>query len=164
MPPNQLPLPLKDIHLPDTIGWWPPAIGWWLLAILIPLVVFGLYRFYKHLTRKTAIKVAKKNLELIKLYAPEDIANQLRVLSILIRRVSMSFAPRSQVASLTGQAWLAFLDKSVSGNSFTQGPGRLLTEAAYRKTPPSSAEVAELLVLCETWLKAQSSYAKRKKS
>ena len=28
-------LPLRDIHLPGAIGWWPPALGWWLLAALV---------------------------------------------------------------------------------------------------------------------------------
>ena len=28
-------LPLRDIHLPGSVGWWPPAIGWWLLAALV---------------------------------------------------------------------------------------------------------------------------------
>jgi len=63
MPTTQLPL--KDIHLPEAIGWWPPAIGWWLLAVLIPLLIVFLYWFYQRLTRKTAIKTAKNNLAAI---------------------------------------------------------------------------------------------------
>ena len=33
--PSQLPL--RDIHLPEVIGWWPPAIGWWILAAVVLL-------------------------------------------------------------------------------------------------------------------------------
>ena len=33
---NQDPLAqLRDIHLPEAIGWWPPAPGWWILALLL---------------------------------------------------------------------------------------------------------------------------------
>ncbi|MBV1912177.1 MAG: DUF4381 domain-containing protein, partial [Cycloclasticus sp.] len=34
-------LPLRDIHLPDAITWWPPAIGWWLLLAVIIVAAFG---------------------------------------------------------------------------------------------------------------------------
>lgn len=33
-------LPLRDIHLPETIGWFPPAIGWWLLIIFVPIISY----------------------------------------------------------------------------------------------------------------------------
>ncbi|MBT3811581.1 MAG: DUF4381 domain-containing protein, partial [Gammaproteobacteria bacterium] len=55
-------LPLRDIHLPPAISWWPPAIGWWILAVLIPLCLYLGYRWYKYITRKTALKSAKKHL------------------------------------------------------------------------------------------------------
>ena len=65
-------LPLKDIHLPDAISWWPPAIGWWLLALLIPILIVFSYWLYKRLTRKTALKTAKNALSAIKLNAELD--------------------------------------------------------------------------------------------
>ena len=155
-------LPLKDIHLPEPIGWWPPAIGWWLLAVFISLLIVFLYWFYKRLTRKTAIKTAKKNLAAIKDNSTLDNDQKLRELSMLIRRVAISVNPRTGVASLTGRQWLAFLDKSVTGAPFSEGCGQLLANAPYRNTSPSELEIAQLINLCADWLKAQTKPAKRK--
>ena len=155
-------LPLKDIHLPDAIGWWPPAIGWWLLAVLIPALIVLLYWGYKRLTRKTAISTAKKNLVAIKLNTELDNAGKLRELSMLLRRVAISVNPRTGVASLTGQSWLAFLDQSLSGAPFTEGCGQLLATAPYRNTAPTESEMIQFIGLCEDWLKAQTQPAQSK--
>lgn len=155
-------LPLKDIHLPEAIGWWPPAIGWWLLAVFIPLLIVFLYWFYKRLTRKTALKTAKKNLAAIRESSSLDNGQKLRELSMLIRRVAISINPRIEVASLTGRQWLAFLDKSVSGSPFSEGHGQLLANAPYRNASPSELETAQLISLCADWLKTQTKPAKRK--
>ena len=161
MQPTQLPL--NDIHLPETISWWPPAIGWWLVALFIPLLLYFLYWLYKRLTRKTAIKTAKKTLTIIKQYGIEDNDKKLRELSILIRRVAISTSPRTETASLTGREWLTFLDQSLTGSPFSQGCGQLLAEAAYRKNTPTEPEISQLISLCEDWLNAQTNHTKRKK-
>jgi len=150
------PLPLKDIHTPEMIGWWPPALGWWLLAILIPLSIFLSVRIYKRLTRKTAVKTAKKFLNELKLDKSADNCKKLIELSILIRRVAISTSPRTEVASLTGHAWLTFLDNSVKGCPFTEGVGRNLAEAQYRQSELDDLDISELIDLCENWLNAQS--------
>ena len=47
MDPQQIPL--RDLHLPEVIGWWPLAPGWW---FLIALAVAGLgYLSYRLLTK-----------------------------------------------------------------------------------------------------------------
>jgi len=53
-------LDLRDIHLPEAINAWPPAIGWWLLLVLIPLLVYAGWFLFKRLTRRTALKGAKR--------------------------------------------------------------------------------------------------------
>jgi Domain of unknown function (DUF4381) len=158
MEPGQLPL--RDIHLPEPIGWWPPALGWWLLAILIPLVLALIFWLYKFLTRKTAIKAAKKLLLNIKQGHQRDNSQKLKELSILIRRVAISTTARSGCAGLTGRQWLEFLDRSVKGAPFTQGIGQLLANAPYQHRSPTEQEISQLTSLCEDWLTAQS---KRKK-
>jgi hypothetical protein len=150
------PLPLKDIHIPETIGWWPPAPGWWLLLVAIVMAIAFFIWLYKKLTRKTAIKAAKKILLEIKHDQTDDIGKKLSALSILIRRVAISLSPEKKAAGLTGDSWLRFLDDSVQGTSFSEGIGRYLADAPYRKSPPDELEISQLISLCEDWLNAQS--------
>lgn len=158
MQPTQLPL--KDIHLPEAISWWPPAIGWWLLAVLIPLLIIVFVKAYKRLTRKTAIKTAKKILANIKQDSSKDNVQKLRELSVLLRRVAISVSPETDVAGLTGREWLAFLDNSLKGSPFSAGVGSCLANEPYqrphRQLPLADSEISQLIGLCEDWLKAQS--------
>ncbi|EGW23092.1 DUF4381 domain-containing protein [Methylobacter tundripaludum] len=153
---NPTLLDLKDIHEPEAIGWWPPAIGWWVLAVSIPLLIILLVWFYKRLTRKTALKTAKKMLAQIKQGAARDNLQKLGELSVLVRRVAISVSPRTKAAGLTGRQWLEFLDTSVKGTPFSEGIGQLLADAPYRKTPPTELEISQLIDLCEDWLKSQT--------
>jgi len=149
-------LPLKDIHIPEAIGWWPPAIGWWILAVLIPLLMVFFIWIYKRLTRNSAIKTAKKCLAAIKQDTSQDANQKLVELSALVRRVAISVAPRALAAGLTGRDWLAYLDQSVKDAPFTEGVGQLLAEAPYRKSAITDAEISSLISLCEDWLKTQA--------
>lgn len=153
-------LPLRDIHLPEAISWWPPAIGWWLLAVLTPLLLGFLYWLYKRLTRKTALKTARKLLKALKNDPTLDERAKIAELSVLLRRVAISIDTRSPVAGLTGQNWLRYLDGAVKGMPFSEGPGRVFLDSHYQKSAPTELAIQEVFQLCEDWLKAQS---KRKK-
>ena len=147
-------LPLKDIHLPAAIDWFPPAIGWWCVAIFIPLILYAAIQYYRRYTRQTALKTANTLFITIQ-HSPVSNAQKLRAVSQLLRRVAMSLSTRQQVASLTGESWLAFLDSSLQNNGFSQGCGRALLDAPYRDTNPSDAQLAEILQLCNQWLRVQ---------
>lgn len=158
MEPGQLPL--RDIHLPEAIGWWPPAPGWWIVAILVPLTIGLIIWLYKRITRNTAIKAAKKLLLQYTQDIQLDNSQKLQAISALIRRVAISTGNRKECAGLTGQRWLEYLDGSLKGTPFSQGIGQLLVNAAYQKNALSDQEISQLARLCEDWLKAQT---KRKK-
>lgn len=146
---------LRPIHEPEPISWWPPAPGWWFVAILIPFICFLTYWLYRRITRKTAIKTAKKLLLAIKQDNQSGNRQKLETLSGLIRRVAISLSGRSNCAGLTGDQWLTFLDSTMKSHPFSQGIGKLLTESPYRNKQPTSEEIAQLLNLCESWLSAQ---------
>ena len=150
----QTKLPLRDIHIPEAIGLWPPAIGWWLLLVFIPLCLYLSYKLYKRMTRKTALKSVKKQIKALKINQQLNDKQKLIELSSLIRRTAVSIFPRDEVASLTGVVWLDFLDRNLPNTLFNTELGQLLIDAAYRKSPKLS-ELSALFDLCENWLNQQ---------
>ncbi len=153
MPPLQ-DLPLRDIHLPETISWFPPAIGWWIILFLIPISTYFLIALIQRLRQKTAIKEARK---LLKQLQQNDSLNELekvRELSILLRRVAVSKNPES--GSLTGRAWLDYLDRSLKNAPFKNGIGQCLAHTPYQKALPADVNLTALFELAQTWLNAQN--------
>lgn len=146
-------LPLRDIHLPDPLSWWPPAPGWWLLlTLLVAIALLGGYLLHRY--RRNALqRAAQQALHRIgEDYRQSGDARVLaQQLSILLRRVSLSCYPRRQVAGLTGRAWLSLLDRTLPGDEFQQGAGRVLIDAPY--SLDSRVDGPALLQLCERWLR-----------
>jgi hypothetical protein len=152
---DPLELPLKDIHLPQQISWWPPAPGWWIVfsLILIAAVAYYWWRKRQERIRRSAITMARKELGLLRSeYRTHQDARQFVAdLSVLLRRLSISAFPRTETASLTGEAWLAFLDSPMTEPSFSSGPGRVLVEAPYRPDV-NSEELQPLIAVCQQWI------------
>ena len=118
LPPDPSTLPLREIHLPESVGWWPPAPGWWLLPVLL-LLGLAVAWYARHLYRRrkfSAINMARRELAAIRsrYAADRDAGRCVRSVSGLLRRVSISVFPRAESAGLTGADWLAFLQP---GNS-----------------------------------------------
>ena len=145
---------LKDIHLPPPVGWWPPAPGWWLLAVLLLVLVWLVSMTLRRRRRRRALHdEARAELEAIRAGYGEqqDPRVLVEALSRLLRRVAISRFPREEVAGLTGEAWLEFLDRSFHGKGFAEGPGRILVEAPYRPDA-GSFDADALFDLVERWL------------
>lgn len=143
-------IPLRDLQLPAEIGWWPPAPGWWLL---IGLAGVGLLALIVHLRKARAFNAARRHaLRTLDEYAgdyrrhrnPVVLATQV---SALLRRVMLAYVPRSEVAGLTGDDWLEWLDRDLDDPAFAGGVGRQLLELPYRNpdTPPGDYDVDALL-------------------
>ncbi len=146
-------LPLKDIHLPDAIGWWPPAPGWWLTPIALILLFLIIFSLYRRLRRKTALKTARGMLN--NLRGHNDNLQTLTELSALMRRMAISCDSRAAVAGLRGQEWLDYLDRKLPDRPFSQGVGQCLADAHYRPVAPGNLDTEALINLCERWLKQQ---------
>ena len=151
-------LVLRDIHLPDSIAWWPPAPGWWMLAAAIALLLLIAVLLYRYRQKRKVLRAAQRELNKIKLaYAQAHDEHQLvQQLSTYLRRVCLTVYPRDQVAGLTGMEWLACLDQglatSKTGPRFSDATGMALLSGPYQRGGNIDAEA--LLALCEHWTNA----------
>lgn len=133
MNPEQIPL--RDLHLPEAVGWWPPASGWWLLlALAVAGLILAARALYRAHRRNAPRRLALKELaRLRRAYRHDgDLARFVVGLSALLRRAMLAYAPRQEVAGLTGRAWLEWLDRGLDRQPFCEGPGRSLVELPYR--------------------------------
>ncbi len=155
-------LQLRDIHLPEPVSWWPPAIGWWLtplILVLLALAIIALRRRLRQRQQSAGRKIARAELQRIKQqYADTaDALHSLRALSVLLRRVALSYLPREHSASLTGEAWIAQLNKLAQHNVFSEQHLELLTRGVYQ--PQLETDLTPLLKQCEQWLQQLPSHA-----
>lgn len=149
-------LPLKDIHLPDSVSWWPPATGYWLVLFVLIVTVILFFALTSYLKKQRIKKLALNKYQKIKNEFEKNQNKKQLVTSLseLLRRAAISSYPRTECASLTGEDWLNWLDKGLSKSdiNFSSGPGYLLTDFAYSKADDSD-DVNQLITLCHLWLK-----------
>lgn len=151
-------IPLRDLHLPEMVGWWPLAPGWWfLIALASAGVLYLLYKQYLKWRWNAARRVALAELARLR-QAYEQGTDALvlaKALSELLRRSMLAYAPRGEVAGLTGPGWLEWLDRGLDDRPFTTGSGRNLESLPYVRpeTIDNEADIAGLLDAVQRRLK-----------
>lgn len=141
---NPEDIPLRGLHLPDAVGWWPPAPGWWVLLALLAVAAFLLVRAgMEYRARSAARRRALRQLEESRsayAYHGDPVVLGAEV-SELLRRAMLAYAPRAEVAGLTGDAWLAWLDRDLDESRFQRGAGRALLDLPYRSSETAAQDV-----------------------
>ena len=133
MDPTQLQL--RDLHLPDPLGWWPLAPGWWILIALFAgglcwLLLWAWRARQFNAPRRYAIRcLITVEAEYLSHRDPVRLGRQV---SELLRRAMLAYSPRQEVAGLTGDAWLAWLDRGLPVPYFHTEGGKSLLQLPYR--------------------------------
>ena len=147
-------LALRDIHLPGAPSLWPPAPGWWVLAaLLLALLAWGIpallrRRHIRQQRERLFAALTQMQVGLARERSPE----QLSRIGELLRRLALMRYPRSEVAALSGGAWLRFLDDSGGEGRFSDGPGRVLADGPYRRQLPPDLDTDGLAALVRSWV------------
>ena len=138
---REMPLPQPVSYAPQTIGWY--ILGALLLAALVWFAVRWLRSWRANRYRREALA------ELSEL----ESKGQLSALPALVKRTALCFAPREEVGPLSGDRWLAFLDRTGGGTPFTVGPGRLLPRLAYASDSLDDHEEQEFMETVRRWIR-----------
>ncbi len=132
---DETTIPLRDLHLPEAIGWWPLAPGWWVgLAIVAAVLGYLSWRLYKrwqfHAPRRYALRQLESfEAAYLEHRNPVMLGKQV---SELLRRGMLAYAPRDEVAGLTGEDWLIWLDNGMPLPYFHTEGGKSLLNLPYR--------------------------------
>jgi hypothetical protein len=142
---------LRPLHEPLPVSWWPPAPGWWMLALLVPVLIgLCIYFFRRGRTRRAALAVLEGVVR--ENNSEEEL---VRAVNSVLKRYALACYLQDEVASLTGEAWLRFLDAEGGRrcrNGFQEGAGRVLLDGGYR--PGLIVDREKLCRLARLWLKS----------
>ena len=135
---------LHDFYQPPPPSWIPQTIGWYVvfaiagIGILL-LAIHSLRRWLGNRYRREALRE-------LALLPPEQF-------STLLKRTALTVWPRDKVASLSGEAWLRFLNSTADGDLFQRAPGNSIEELALRSMTVSGDDEQELRKIAAAWIR-----------
>jgi Domain of unknown function (DUF4381) len=139
--------PLDDLHdfySPPPPPWTPQTIGWYVLFGIAGLLI--LWTAIYLIRRWFADRYRREALRELALLPPEQF-------SALLKRTALVAWPREEVASLSGEAWLQFLDESIRGDLFHRAPANRVEEIALSPAALSNEETRALRETVAEWIR-----------
>ena len=116
---------LKELPLPAGVDWLPPAPGWYAIgALAVLLLCYGAWRRWRQWQRNAYRRDALRQIAALS----ADTAHEL---PIILRRAALTAQPRHTVASLRGQDWIEWLNRSAGRELFSADDAAHLDALAY---------------------------------
>ncbi len=134
---------LREIILPPQVPWWPPAAGWWVLfALLTVVAVIAAFRAWRRWRVAAYRRAALRELAAA--------ANASAIAEILKRTALVAY-PRTEVASLSGSAWLSWLAQT-GGRQVPATVTEALTKGVFAQH--DAASVGEVAAFAADWIRS----------
>ncbi len=151
---------LKEVTFPDPVSYVPQTIGWYvLIAAVLISAGYLVYQWYRNWAANRYRTFALRRLDDIEqqLRQPDTRINALTAIPVLIKQTALKCYTRREIAQMSGEKWLLFLDKSYRGAEFSRGVGQLLPDLSYQSAinfeQIESARLQELLSLTKEWIR-----------
>lgn len=145
---------IDEIILPEAVSWWLSAPGWVVVGIIIGVVLIAqLFRMATRWWRNRYRREALRQLD--RLQQLGELPEIISALPYYIKTTALQAYPRHDVASLSGDSWLVFLDAHYSGPSFREGVGQNLLRIAYQPKEQwhvSDDEAEQLIDMSRQWI------------
>jgi hypothetical protein len=112
-------LPLRDIHLPLPVGFWPLAPGWWFLIAALIAVIALVLLLIQLRRRPTALRQALAEVD--QLFGTSEISNVQRnqEISLILKKLAVTTYPREDVAGLSGEEWIEWVRSQLEGGTLS---------------------------------------------
>lgn len=131
-------LVLRDVHDVPAPALWPLAPGWWGVILVVVLAAMALAFVMWRARKRKQRAMARFDSALAHATSP---AQRLQAMSDLLRRAARS--KRAHTETLSGTAWLAFLEEGMPAGTFTAMPGAYIESGLY--VPEVDAETVTAL-------------------
>jgi len=140
---------LKDIQLPDPIGWWPLAFSWWVLIFSLSAMVFAaIWLFLDRHRRNAYRREAQQQLKAIENNPALDTQSKILHINALLKQVAITIYGRQTIARLNEQAWVEFLKANAQ---FISQPPELKTLLTQAYQPTEHLTPADLQRALNAW-------------
>ncbi|MCR8913837.1 DUF4381 domain-containing protein [Marinobacter panjinensis] len=145
---------LRDIHLPQPGGFWPPAPGWWVLfAIALALAVLAFVLVRRKQRRNRWLGVAKRELLRLEQSAAAD-NDWFAALNRLLKQSARMRYPERAPESLSGEPWIRFLLETSPKDRVASRPVvEAMVNSAWQPVPGCRPE--EAVAFARVWLGGQ---------
>jgi len=147
----------QEISDPKTIHWFPLATGWYFVGALV--VIFLSWRLFLAAKRYKANayrRNALRQLEIINTDFNNGNLNHkqyLQQLRKLLKATTLVIYQRHEVASLSGQQWMQFLNKKTDKSYFDKNTLDLMQHSTYQQQYEADTDTLKRFSQCVAqWL------------
>lgn len=141
-----------EVVAPAAINWVPQTAGWaWLGVALLALLLRYGWQYVRRWHRNRYRREAQVRLRRLAKTANHDA--WLIELNKLLKLTALATFSREQVARLSGQAWVDFLERQCPTPTFSAQQRQLLAVGTYRHATLSDETRQQLVAASIDWIR-----------